>query len=373
MAKYVVNMLSPNGELLETFDTLLNLQYQRGLNQVGSFQLTIPATFDYNRINRDNIIEIWRKSNTGLETLEMTDTAWLIRSIKRDYTSSGTFYTIGGYDGNVILEDRIIPYPADTAYTTQSATNADNAMKVVIRQNYVNPVGIVTLTGTDSDRVLSKLSVDANTSQGYAISLSYAKKGILETLQKMAIASSARGIKIFFDMIWDSYNKNWQFKTFKNYRNIDRRNYGLFFGPTAKNVLSASDIKDYTNEYNAIYVAGQGTGDDRDIAYDSDTSRSLLTPYARREKVIDKKSPDNGTNLDDLATTELYNGKPIISLEAEIDTTIAKYGDDWQFGDIAYLTIADYTDITTFIDFVSVTVDSNQNEKIGAKLRGIVA
>lgn len=359
-------LCDPTGQRLAMIRPVSPISIVRSVNQPGWFEFGVPATFDTSLIQADYLIEIWRRTEQGVNIIQQIG---IIKKLEYQAGTDGLIdLTIGGPGALGLLDGRIVAYKAGT--TQASKTDfADDMMKAIIRENLGS-------SATDTDRDLSayNLTVRDDVSLAESVDRSFAWKTIPEALAAIAAASTAKGTALYYDILptFTSAGFGLEFATFTNQRGMDR-SWGSG-NPTAIFSLEAGNLEnpklelDYSDEVNYVYAGGQGEGSDREVVEVSEDWRVGRTIWSRREGFADGRNQDTTAKLTALAYTRLYNGRPKLRFSAGLKSTPAtRYDIEWTLGDVVTANFAGQQ-FDNMITAIRATLDDNGQEKIEAKL-----
>ncbi len=364
-AQYDIWLDTPDGDRLALLDTFLSLQYARVVNDVGKFMIKLPDTLDRRLIRPDAMLEIWRTEG-GCQTLELLG---LIRRLEYGEENGAAYSILEGYDGNGLLADRIVAYAAGSAQAVKSGA-ADDVMKAIVRENLGS-------SATDTDRILSALTVQPDFTLGPTVDKRFARKVVLEVLKTYAEAAYTLGTPVYFDMVPQITGDNratWEFRTAINQPGSDRTYsayYPTLFSQEWGNLESPLLVYDYFDEYSVVYVGGQGEEAKRRVVEVEDTSRTGLSPWGRREKFLDATNQKTTAQLTSVGQRALATGRTRARFSGVLlSTTQTMYGRDWRVGD---LVTASYRDMQfdVLVNVIHIRVDRN-GEILEARLEVIL-
>lgn len=339
-ADYQILMSDPAGaSVLKVVDNFQILDYGRVVNGIGSLQFTLPDTWDsrlnlyaFDIFNRpDARLEVWRSIGMAPAYLDM-ETVFLLDQVERDLNERGErVIIVHASDANDLLRRRCIPYAAGSTQATKTAVAADDLQKTIVKDNLGS-------TATDANRNISINTVQANLTLGPTLSKTFAwRNEVIKTLQEIAQASANAGTYLAFDIVWVSPTQL-EFRTYTQQRGVNRTQAALqsslVLDPEQGNLANLALKLDYLPELNYVYVAGQGTGSARSTATAQDSARANLTPFSRREQVVDARMTSDATSLQNEANAAVRDGRPRKSFVGRLQQTPgAQYGIHYRFGD----------------------------------------
>jgi hypothetical protein len=159
-------------------------------------------------------------------------------------------------------------------------------------------------------------------------------------MREICDKSRQAGTELYFDFV-PSFGSDGLldivFTTYTSQIGQDRTQDGgnpVYFGKKFGNLANASYIEDHSDEVNYVYSGGQGLQDERDVQETSDTDRSGLSIWNRREGFA--YATDMTTTAGVLSRGNAYmeQYRPIRAFSASLlDSEQARYGIDWQYGD----------------------------------------
>lgn len=340
-----------------------SFSYSRVVNDIGVAVLTYPGELRRELLRLDNVIYIYRTVN-GLRTL-VTDTAWLLRKIRRVIDNRGQTWTeLTAYSANYLLSARGIAYQSTSAESAKTGA-ADDVIKAYVREN-IGPLV------TDAARQLGQVVVEEDETLGATVDMVAGwRDNLLTVCQEVAEASATAGTYVAFDMV-ASTNSTWTFATYTGQRGIDRRFPNgaspLLLGPDYGNIADIEYVVDWTDAATFAYALGQGLGTRRKYQTASDDRRISESPYGRKEVYVEAGNATTTAQLTSAAQAAVRAGRPKQTFKARIiETPATRYGVHWNWGDFVTVTAFGQT-INARIDAVSVTVEQGQ-ETVDAWVR----
>jgi len=368
-ATYEIWLDEPNGNRICLLDTVSGFEYSLVANDPGWFALSLPGTFDLNKIYLpDGIVEIWRGFGPGTLHLE---SAFFIRKRQRGSKDGKRFINIAGPGVTELLLRRIVAYAAGSAQADQT-DNTDDMLKEVVRDN----LGADAAAGRTITGVGEGFTVQANIGGGPSVTKAFAYKNVLQVAEELADTSQTGGTELYFDIVPSITNAGriaFQFQTFINQRGMDRTadsESPIFFGEEWGNLQNPLYDEDYTNEKNYVLVGGPGEEAARETTEVSDTARIGASIWNRREGFKDARNTEPGDTA--ARTTEgnemLNANRPRLRFSGDIvETEACRYGRDWAFGD--RVTAEDSgLQFDCMIKVISIKVDGGGQETIKARL-----
>lgn len=343
-------------------------EYARSVGQIGTLTLVVvPSRRLEEILVAENRIEVWRTVANSSPKLDM-ETAWTIRKVETVFKSGELRLQIVAYDGNYLLNRRIVAYKSGTTQASKTG-KADDMMKAFVREN-------LSSLATDTLRRLPAefFQVQANKSDAPVVAKAAAFRKVLATLQEIVQQSISAGTYLAFDVVYDA-SRRFEFRTYTGQRGLDLRRtlapIPVIFDQEYGNLNDIDLTHDYTNEINYVYAGGTGQEEDRDIETAYDNSRINLSAFNRNEEFIDARNSNQPASVLAEAQAALRAGKPLILFNGSLsDNDVVKYGRDYNFGD---LVTADFKGFAfdCRLDTIHIKVD-DQGDTIEVKLNGSI-
>lgn len=352
MAEYALRLLDPTGGYVATLDVFASLDCAQGANAVGALTLTLPPSLPFALLRRDSRLLLDR-TVAGL----MRTTTWLLRRAEQSLSEGGArAQRITFVDPRDLLRRRIVPVASQGVKTGP----ADDLMKQVVRDNFV--------TASDPDRILSQLTVAADTSSGPTITLEFANRTVLQVLQDLAAASMAAGTYLAFDVI--AVDAGFEFRTYPDVWGSDRR-ADVLLSAERGTLAAVSTVTDWTDEYTAVYAQGRGEGGAALTTTAIDAVRVALSPFGRIETYLNASNATTLAAVQSAAETKLQFGRPREQFTARlVEEPGMRYGLDVYLGDLVQAE-HDGTLYDCRVEPVRLTLDEAGNETVSVQLRNI--
>lgn len=366
MANYSLLYRDPNGVLTTVIKDFFKLEYARKENDFGSLYLDVPPVFGTGFFKIDGQLEIQRTLRDDLPAYLEGETTWFIRKITHKTEGNRKWLHLLAYDAVHMLERRVIPYYAESAYT-KKADYADDMIKAIVRENMGTLAVNRDTLAADTARNLSALiNVEVDESLAPLIEKSFAWRKVLPTLQEIAQDSRLQGTYLAFDVVQKVPNL-WEFRTYTGQRGINRGQasgnaFNLSIENDRLNYVTLSG--DYTREITYVYCGGQGEGNDRNIQEATDVARATMTPFNRIEDFVDARDNEKPETVLAEANARLREMIPKYIINGHVlQTPSSIYGRDYNFGDIV---VVKYMGMTydVHLDGIHVTVENSGGESI---------
>jgi hypothetical protein len=335
MSEWEIWFDDPLGNRLTLIDHYISAKAVRVANHPGAFTLTLSSDYDA-YLRPDAIIEIWRRPEGG--SLKLFN-AYFLRSWAFEDAGYVDQTNLSGEDGISLLQTRVVAYAAGTTEAGAEAEAADDLMKRLVRLN-------LTTDCSDTDRDLSPygMTVAPNVTAAPVTTLGFSYRNLLDVFDDLAETSAKNGTDLYFDVVptfASGGTVGWEFRTYTGQPGIDQTGADqVIFGRDWGNLTGARTAYDYTAEKTVVYTLGQGSDTDRVIEEVEDTTRSTLTPWARREVSYNASGQASTTDAYAAAgQAELQRLRPRMRFTGElVDTDFTRFQRDWDFGNRVIVT-----------------------------------
>jgi hypothetical protein len=334
LAEYKVRIKNQDGEPVAEFDTWLSLFFTHKVNNRGSCRFEING--EDSRIqyltpdsdNLDNQIEVWRRNPiVGLDWY--VEWEGFLRTNNDLYEQNDNNKFVAHNFSYLDLARRAeIKWAATTPQADKSGVG-----ETVIKQYVSENIGVAALlaSGREADNVMPGLSIQADLGAGATWDGAMADKNLLDTLQKIALATG-----VDFDIIGTGAAL-FQFVTYDGQR-ADRTKtnadgnapviFSLGFGNMIVPVLSRSR----STEITAAYALGKGVNGARQTELTESLAR-LDSPWNRIEKTV-SASNTAGDALGSVNDEALEKNAEQIKFNFQVLQTVsAYYGLHYWWGD----------------------------------------
>lgn len=372
---------NPLGERLWVSRDYIKISVARTVNSVGSLVFEVPGS-SYSLLDFpiDGIVELWRSPLGGNLSLFL-DTVWFIRRRTQIIRGGMIVWKITAYDGLFVLGDpsgqrgRVIAYNPYNDFTDK-LEETDDMCKEIVRENLGS-------LASDVNRDLGDyLNVEADESAGPIILKEFSRRNVLATLQEIAQTSEENGTYLAFDIVCTSPPSisatpkfSLEFRTYTQQRGTDHRISSatpVLIGPDFGNMDDVELDEDWTNEANFIYATGQSVEHVQAVATAQDDARIGLSPYNRREYLINGQNNDTttATGLQNEAEGALRDNEPRIIMTGTIlDTEQARFDQDWTWGDYLTAQIAGRL-FDCRVNSIAIDITRDVGESIRGAIRG---
>lgn len=360
---YEVRLTTDTGRQLALLDQTLGFSISRVISDIGTFSMTLPATFDKTLLQPDYMVQFWR-APTATAQLAL----WRVYFLRRRFFETrGARETIRieGPDVNDLMRRRIVAYYAGSTQATKFA-EADDVMKEIVSEAIIDGVNPAPDAGT---RVWADLSVQADSSDGPILRASFAWKRVLDVLIDLSKASREAGTEVFWDiqpLTISGSSITFEFRTFTGQPGQDLTS-SIVFEQERGNLEDPFLDEDWTQEINYVYAGGQGQGEAREVQQVSDAARYNISQWARIEGTADARNQSSANATREAGRAALEIGRPRRKFGGiPVDTAGTRFGVDWDHGDKIR---AKYQgdEFDAIIRVTNITV-RNMEEKIAARL-----
>ena len=376
--RYRIQMMNPHSwEPIAYFEETVRVEWSRKVNDVSDAKITIPDTYPVSMFPRDTRILIWREKD--FNTTLAGQTVWMVRRIDRDLKDGLLRFT--AKDANILIENRLVAYLPETKYADKTQEEYDNPVAaplpvsddMVKRYVYEN----MSTGAINVDRRLSTglFSVEADQGLGVFVEYTGSYQNLLEVIRGVATQSKDAGTPVFFDMIPNTSDGSFLFRTWVNFRGRNRSadsDDPLTFSQELENITKVTLEFDYETEYNTLYFLGEGAGHKRLQELYENAASIRNDPFGRREFVTEDSNRENRDSyMDTVARGLLEGAKATVTVKGQaVDTPLSRYGVDYDLGDKVSVQAGGY-EFDAFISAVSVKYEKGK-ENISIKLESTI-
>ncbi len=333
MTDYELYVADPLGNRLGTLARFERLDWTRVVNDVGTLTLQFgEEQTDWRLFGVDRRVEVWRVLPGGVSRLVRV---YFLRYIRRQTDAQGrTTIILQGRDANDLLRRRIIDADAGDSNALKTL-HADSLIKAY----FDHELGSDASDGRDMTAF--GLTREENLDIADTITMDAARRNLLMVCQDVCDAAAAQGQRLYFDIVSPT-PATLRLQTFVGRRGADRRRTQRPFSLLAGMLAQAAVERDWTEEANYIYAAGQGGGEAREIVEVYDELALRASPWARCEHLADGRMNSTTEGLSDYGYRALQERKAKVRFEAWLtDAPGSRFQLDWDFGD---LVTAEYAD-----------------------------
>jgi len=356
---YEIHWMTDAGVPLKVWrpDDFTAMKITYGDMVIGGLVLSMPkGDLSPNDFATDQLLEVYRIVD-GRKKLE-GERSWRIRNRSFYERNNEKMVTLTAYDHIYTLDNAIIAYYANSAYTSKSM-EADDMMKEMVRENLGRDCKLYSNTATtDTARIMAGLTVAEDDTLAPSISKKFAWEKLKTNLDEICNDVRQQGYWLGYDMVRTARGAV-EFRTYYGQRGSDltgsnRRVLSTEFNNMVNPVLSF----DAENERNYAYVTGTGLESDRKIVIASDTDRINDSRWNRREMQVMASYLGTGTTdayLTSQGNAALYKYRPKTSLTGEIrENKNFRYGVNFDYGDKM---IAQYLGYTFDVHVNKIVID----------------
>ena len=366
MARYELWLASDRGVWISSLSSVRDFTYTYRVNYPGSMTMTLPGSFDASLIRRDRLVYIWRYGDG-----KSLFFPYFIDRCQPFTRNDHRYLEIHGVGPNAILDWRIVAYYAGNAKATGTAIEADDLMKDIFNENYLNCTHYHTGAADDDREWAELLSVQADLTAGPQVTKAFAWRNVLAVLQELSEESRQRGTQVWFEMAVSSATRtgiSFEFRTMTGQPGADLTNRGVVFSEERGNLRNAYLEYDHTEERTYVYGLGEGEEDNRNIQVASSDARINASYWGRKEDKINAMMQTTNNGVEGEARQRLEQKRPITRAGGDaLDTAAFRLGVDWKPGDKVRAKYGTQ-EFDAIIPVLNVSVASNGKENIIARL-----
>lgn len=346
----------PTRTIFQTED-ILALDYTLNANDTTELTVTFQDDFGIIELPIDSscILRLYRRAKGALTYYLEGETEWII--VERTRTSITAFHP------NIILDWRLVAYPADTEYADKTEDlGTELPADLMIIEYLEQNLGADAL---DADRTIPDFSIDAATGDyTTATEMTAGWRKLLGVIQELVQELDDNGERRHFVMLMR--NGELTFRLRARCLN-DQLQDRIFFGEDYGNVAEIDLIDNYRH-VNVCYAGGDGQGDEQIIAERQNTD-TLTSPIWRREEFQAFGDILEDSVLEFHGDRFLKQNRPRRVIKAKVDDTdLYRYGVDYHHGDMVSL-LVENEQYTCHVYAVSVSVSEGQ-ESVEIYLEG---
>lgn len=334
----------------------LNLAWRKKRNGVDSaaFKLAYRNP-DAQYLVDKYVIEVVRSDPPDIA--EYVSFSGLLRDVDY-YEEKGVIYLLAkAFGANHLLTWREILYPADTANRTLfSGVPAETVLKNLVKYN-CTALG-TTADGRDRLATITGLSVATDNALGNSISYACTRKGLLETLQDIALIAGGDFALEFLSPT------TYVFRFYPGQLGTDRTSGStkVEFSLANENMRSPKLSIVRSTEKTVAIIGGQGTKGSRTIRTRNGPNYNVSTNNI--EHFVDGKRTDNTASLDGIGDAALQRLQATTKLTYEvIQTPNYRVETDYYLGDKVLGSFAGVT-ATQYVDAISFSYDPGSKEEV---------
>lgn len=363
-ATYQVTLYdTPSGDVLTILTlggdrtAITNLRYERVLNSIGVFQLTLPLTDPTAELFAvmDRLVEVTRFPTPATPTCEET---FLTRFVKRfiDEQDQG-WLVIGGFNLNHLLARRVI-YPEDDPLVAGGYSTKSGEATAVIAELVDEQAGPSASAARQTENLYSVQALGG----GLTVGGRWRYENLFEVLREVADSggvdfwverTTAANFRFSSGVYGDDLTKTTNFPGAPF----------VVFSPEMGTMVEAALMDDRRDEATYLYLLGQGPEEDRDV-YAASSSYIGDTAYNRIEVAEDARTVEDGDATQYLtqATSLLNERLPRAEFSFELSpSALSAYRELWDLGDKVTVVFGDYeADYRVMAVEVELTADGER-------------
>jgi len=372
------------GRRLKLLKEFSFLTYTRAVSSLGTCNFGLPFRPFADEFNPwfkpDWRLEIWRRPQSG-SSLRLENVFMLrkpnVYTRAEDNMQIIQFY---GRDGIDLLNRRHVIQRGGTEWTTKS-NYADDMIKQIVREQMLYGSAVDEDGTADNSRAWpqNEFFVQSDSSQGPIIEKTFEGQSVFEVLKDIKASTfqlnekDAANRRIFFHVepyYLSSVNTGsgapvgWRLFTKADFYGADRTK-GIEFSLENENIQTPRYGISHLDEFNAVYVKGNGRGASQAIESVLDVTRINSSRWNRVEAIEPAGGETTTAGLQNVGYAALNVGKPqrelpleFISTPATRDTPRSLYGIDWDLGDRLPV---NYADLQFEVDVNVVYVSLNES------------
>lgn len=328
------------GERQAEIKQLESIQVALTLNGSSTAIVTFPSIidnieFDYDLIQEDGWLEIWRGSNDSTKTL-LGDAPFLLGRDEAEESGRGNFITSTAYSASVVFDWPVVAYDAGTSYTAKT-DYADDMIKEIAAEN-------VGASATDTNRDMSDyLSIQADSGKGVSVSKAFSRRTLSKVFSELCDASAADGTRLYWDVVLSNpanlTNRTLQLRTYTGQRGTDRglsSDNPFIFSRQLGNLEDVKRTRDYSQVVNVAYALGQGQESTRNVQSAIDTARATASPWGyikEGTRTATFATSDEGVTSEAKGLLREKRPRQIITAKIK-NTPSSQFGVHWNHGDL---------------------------------------
>jgi len=342
-----VRLKDQSGGLAAILEHWRRLRVNPVVNGVGGYELEFANLGDglVDLFEPDCQLEFWRRDASAgvdwrkeFEAFHLDPRHWIDAQGVKHFRSRGVGYAD-------LLNRRITAGYAGSPETTKSG-QAETVIKEFVDEQAGPGAGT---------RAFQGLTIEADAAGGNDISLGRVYRKLLVVCQEIATIGGGD-----FAVVGTG-PATFEFRWYDGQFGEDRREDVLFSIP-----LGNMEEPDYAlhraEEANAVLVAGQGEGDDRERFWREDAAAQLASPWNRREEFVDARDLETTAGLESRAAARLEERRVTESLTFKVIQTVGtKYARDYNLGDLVRGEFDGHV-VDQKIEGLIFTIDENQEQ-----------
>lgn len=366
-ADYEVRVYNPDGgELLALIQQIewQSMRYTRAVNDVGTFQITIPLSSSKasSLLMLDALIEVIRRPNNSTYTVEGTYFARTFNPLVDE--SDLSWLVVGGEHVNQILRRRVIDPDDDplnggkeekgpgtgAGYSTKSGT-ADDVMSELVEEQ-AGPTA-------SADRQVPGLTVAPSASVGNNVGGRWTyQDNLLETLQSLAL-TSGMDFEVEREEDADLLFTAHIIGSDKTYTTNHPTGKYVVFAPELGNMSQPAITRDRRNEINYLYLLLRGPEEARET-FEQSLPTVNDSPFNRIEGSSDARELEEDASITEFQTqgfTFLRENASEEEFSFNVTNAASTYHDIWDIGDSITARWPDFDNYQQDLRIIGVEVE----------------
>lgn len=325
---------SDTGDVLALLDTvnLTALRYERKLNDVGVFQLTVaweePGA--EHLAQKDALITITRFAMLKGAWHEYDEGTYIVRFVQLFIDDNEQAWVIvAGFSLEYLLLQRVV-IPSNDPLVAGGYSTKGGAADEVMAELVTQQAG----AGAGAAERVDTLTVASPAGTGETVGGRWAWDSLLEAVQGLTeqgrmdfriVRTSGVALEFRAEVVGEDKTRT------ANYPGSPF----VLFTPEFGNMRSPSLTRDWKEECTQIFLKGQGAGDYADI-YERQSSHIADTAFSYAAVVADARKVEDGDATQYLtqAVNELAKHRAKVSFTFELLNTALEYRTEWDVGDL---------------------------------------
>lgn len=343
-------------------DRAISFTATRIANDIGTLTMQLPATFDPHLLQRDQMIQVWRRSpRVTLQLFRI----YFLRGWTYETRAGNTTLELHGRCTNDLLRRKVVRAAPGTG-DAKDELPADDFMKKLVTVSQSDAADYCFPAPAYGSRDLPQFYVEGYTSQAPMLKDDFSYEVLLESskggaLNRLASDSANAGTQLWFDIVPLTLRGDIVeliFRTRTGQPGQDITSHGVIFSRDRGNLSDCRLSYDYTKEVNLVF------GVEEHGWYDTKASQIYIP--ADIDASIWNRCESVAPLSEDKAYLRRNRGRTNFT-GTIIDTAGMRFGRDWHWGDRVKVRYLDFQFEATIIA-VALTVDKRGHETISARI-----
>lgn len=187
MAHHEIWLTDDNGYRVDGLTENLGGYFGRVTNGIGPCLLTMPGSFNWQKLQPDQMIQFWRASEGKRLALWR---AYFVRAWNPRYQDGELVIDLRGVDAVDLLRRRVVAAYSGSANALKAATEADDMMKDITADMESDAIAPTPTAGT---RAWASFSTQGDLTLGPQLNQAYAWRNVLDVLEILTRLRVRRG------------------------------------------------------------------------------------------------------------------------------------------------------------------------------------